>query len=89
MSTQSAKDFLKKIETDQTLHERLKAASNLESRQQIIQAAGFDFTLEEYKQAIEAVAVAAGKELTAEELEAVAGGLGIPERGKPFGSFIA
>ncbi|MDD2901326.1 MAG: Nif11-like leader peptide family natural product precursor [Syntrophales bacterium] len=77
MSIQAAKDFLKKIETDHALQEKLKAASGLESRQQIIQAAGFDFTLEEYKQAIEEAAAAAGKQLTAEELEAVAGGLGI------------
>ncbi|MDD2901325.1 MAG: Nif11-like leader peptide family RiPP precursor [Syntrophales bacterium] len=88
MSLQSAKDFLKKIETDEALHDRLKAASNLEARQQISKAAGFDFTLAEYRQAVEGTAAAAGQELTAEQLEAVAGGLGIPERGKPFGQII-
>jgi len=88
MSMQSAKDFLQKIKTDQALQEKVKAASGLEARQRIIEAAGFDFTLAEYKQAIEGAAAAAGKELSAEQLEAVAGGLGIPERGKPFGKII-
>ncbi|MDD2901327.1 MAG: Nif11-like leader peptide family RiPP precursor [Syntrophales bacterium] len=87
MSLQAARDYLKKIKTDQALQEKVKAATDLEARQRLIKAAGFDFTLAEYRQAIEGAAAAAGKELTAEQLEAVAGGLGIPERGKFPGEF--
>ncbi|RJR43270.1 MAG: Nif11-like leader peptide family natural product precursor [Deltaproteobacteria bacterium] len=76
MSVQSARDFLKKIKSDQGLQDRLEAAPGLEARQMIIKAAGFDFTLEEYKQVIEELAAAAGKELTPEELNKIAAGLG-------------
>ncbi len=76
MSVQSVRDFLKRIATDQALQDRLEAAPGLETRQTIIKAAGFDFILEEYKQVIEELAVAAGKELTPEELKKIAAGLG-------------
>jgi predicted ribosomally synthesized peptide with nif11-like leader len=76
MSVQSAKDFLEKIETDQVLKERLEAAPDLEARQQIVQEAGFDFTVEEFKQAVEELAAAAGQELTAKELQDIAAGGG-------------
>jgi predicted ribosomally synthesized peptide with nif11-like leader len=69
MSAQSAKDFLKRIETDQ-----LEAAADLEARRQIIKEAGFDFTVDEFKQAVAELAAAAGKELTPEELQEIAGG---------------
>lgn len=76
MSVQSAKDFLQKIETDQALKARLEAAPDVESRQQIVQEAGFDFTLAEFRQVVDEVTRAAGKQLTPEELELVTGGLG-------------
>ncbi|MDD2901330.1 MAG: Nif11-like leader peptide family RiPP precursor [Syntrophales bacterium] len=82
MSTQSARDFLKKIEADQALMARLKAAAGLEARQEILRAAGFDFTLAEYKQAVKEMAAAAGQQLTSEELEGIAGGLGSHFGGK-------
>jgi predicted ribosomally synthesized peptide with nif11-like leader len=76
MSIQSAKDFVQKIETDQALKERLEAAADHEARLQIIQAAGFDFTLEEFKQAVAELAAAAGQELSPEELKDIAAGTG-------------
>ncbi|MDD2901329.1 MAG: Nif11-like leader peptide family natural product precursor [Syntrophales bacterium] len=76
MSIQSARDFLQRIETDQPLQERLEAAADLEARRQIIRAAGFDFTLDEFKEATRELAAAAGRELTPEELQQVAGGSG-------------
>lgn len=76
MSIQSAKDFLERSETDQDLKDRLKTAADLEARRQIIQAAGFDFTLEEFKQAVDELAKAAGQELAPEELQKIAGGTG-------------
>jgi len=82
MSIDAARDFFKRIDTDKALQDRLEAASDLEARKKIIRAAGFDFTLTEYQQAVEEMAAAAGQPLTPEELQQVAGGLG-----KRFGYF--
>lgn len=76
MSMQSARDFIKKIEADRTLKERLEAAADMEARQKIVRAGGFDFTLEEFKLAAQELAAAAGRELTPDELLQVAGGTG-------------
>lgn len=76
MSVQSARDFIKKVEADQTLQERLEAAADLEARQRLVREAGFDFTLEEFSQAAQEVAAARGQEMSPEELEGVAGGAG-------------
>ncbi|MDD2901316.1 MAG: Nif11-like leader peptide family natural product precursor [Syntrophales bacterium] len=76
MSIQSAKDFLQKIETDQALKDQLAAAPDHEARQQIVRAAGFDFTVDEFKQAADELAKVAGQELTAEDLHEIAGGAG-------------
>jgi len=76
LSIQAARDFLKKIEADRTLQDRLAAEADLEARQQIIKTAGFGFTLAEYRQVIEELALARGKQLTPEELQKIVGGLG-------------
>jgi predicted ribosomally synthesized peptide with nif11-like leader len=76
MSLQSARDFIKRIETNLGLKERLEAAPDYEARQQIVQEAGFDFTVEEFKQAVEELAAAACQELTPEELQDIAAGAG-------------
>ncbi|RJR43256.1 MAG: Nif11-like leader peptide family natural product precursor [Deltaproteobacteria bacterium] len=76
MSVQSAKDFLKRIGADQAFKDRVAAAPDHEARQQIVKAAGFDFTLDEYKQMVDELAAATGQELTPEELQGVAGGVG-------------
>ena len=76
MSVQSAKEFLKRIETDEALQKKLEAVDNLETRQQLIREAGFDFTLAEYRQVVEEIAATAGQQLTPDELQQVAAGLG-------------
>ncbi|MDD2901331.1 MAG: Nif11-like leader peptide family natural product precursor [Syntrophales bacterium] len=76
MSIQSARDFLQKIENDKPLQDRLEAAPGLEARQKIVIAAGFDFTLKEFKQAVDELAKAAGRELTPQELGEIWGGSG-------------
>ncbi len=76
MSIQSAKDFITQIESDRTLQDRLKAAADDEARRQVIQAAGFDFTREEFKQAVAEISMAAGQELSREELDGIAAGAG-------------
>jgi predicted ribosomally synthesized peptide with nif11-like leader len=74
MSLQSAKDFLRSLETDKTLQDRLQAAPDLEARRRIVQAAGFDFSLDEFNQAVDELAQASSRELTPEDLEQIAGG---------------
>jgi predicted ribosomally synthesized peptide with nif11-like leader len=74
MSVQSARDFIKRIETDEDLKEQLEAAPDHETRRQIVQSAGFDFTEDEFKQMVDELAAAASQELTEEELQEVAGG---------------
>lgn len=76
MSVQSAKDFLNKIEADQALKDRLEAAADHETRRQIIKEAGYDFNLEDYKQAVAELAAAAGQELTPDDLQEIAAGAG-------------
>jgi predicted ribosomally synthesized peptide with nif11-like leader len=87
MSIQAAKDFIQKIETDTALKERLEAATDDAGRRQIVQAAGFDFTREEFKQAVVEISKAAGQELSPEELDGIAAGTGrvgwCPMHGKP------
>jgi predicted ribosomally synthesized peptide with nif11-like leader len=73
MSMQSAKDFLKKIKTDQALEKKLEAADP-KARPQIVKDAGFDFTREEFDTA--AKEMGGAQELSAEELQGVAGGAG-------------
>jgi len=75
MSVQSVKDFIKQLETDDVLKQRLEAAADDQTRRQIIQAAGFDFTPEEFKQAVAELAAVADKKLTPEELRNIAGGV--------------
>ena len=76
MSIESAREFIKQIETDQTLLGRLKAASGLDAQQQVIKEAGFDFTLDEYKQVVEELTLAGGQEISPEESQNIAAGLG-------------
>lgn len=66
--------------TDEAFRTQLEQAASKEERKQIMQAAGYDFTPEEWQAAI-AQAQASNStndEITNEELEAVAGGGLIP-----------
>jgi predicted ribosomally synthesized peptide with nif11-like leader len=76
MSVESARDFLLRVETDKALKDRLEAVPDLKSRWRIIQANGGDFSMEEFKQAVEEMKAASGQELTPEELRDIAGGGG-------------
>ncbi|MDD2901318.1 MAG: Nif11-like leader peptide family natural product precursor [Syntrophales bacterium] len=76
MSVQSARDFLKRIGADQAFKDRIAAAPDHEARQEMVRAAGFDFNLDELKEAVKEVAAAAGRELTPAELQDIAGGFG-------------
>jgi predicted ribosomally synthesized peptide with nif11-like leader len=71
MSTESAKALYSRLITDEGFRAQLEKAVNDEERQQILQAAGYEFTPEEWK----AASVTPQGELSEEQLETVAGGI--------------
>ena len=78
MSIESAKAFYSRMTTDQTFRTQLEQAGTREERQQILQAAGYDFTSEDWE-AVKAQfqASSTDSELSDAELTAVSGGKSI------------
>ncbi len=68
MSIEQAQAFIEKVKNDEDLAKRLNEAQDSESRLNIAKELGYDFTPEEARQASE--------QLSSDELEHVAGGLG-------------
>ena len=66
MSIEQAQAFMEKVKNDEDLQKRLKEAEDSETRLNIAKEMGYDFTLEEARQASE--------QLSPDELEQVAGG---------------
>lgn len=81
MSIESAKAFYSRMTTDQAFRTQLEQASTGEERQQILQAAGYDFTPEDWEAAKTQIQASnsANGELSDAELTAVSGGLSIPD----------
>ncbi len=80
MSLQAAKDFLQKLQSEQELKAKFQNAADEDARHQLAKAAGFDFTLEEFKQAVkEMLASGEDEELTADQLKKIAGGYASPD----------
>lgn len=76
MSITDAARFAKDLATDKDLVEKVKAkASGLASLVELGKTHGYNFTLDEIKQVVSG---AAKREMTDAELDAVAGGKGIP-----------
>jgi predicted ribosomally synthesized peptide with nif11-like leader len=69
MAQEDAKKFIEKFYSDKTLREKMKAAQNDEEKKKIAKDLGLSFTKEEFEKAYRA-----SKELSDEELDAVAGG---------------
>ena len=76
MSIESAKAFYSRMTTDEAFRTQLEQAASKEERQQIMQAAGYDFTPEQWEAATAQVqdSNAADSELSDTQLEAVSGG---------------
>jgi len=73
MSVDNAKKFYLKITTDEAFRTQLQNTAS-EERTTIIQAAGYEFTPEEWEVAAAQILENANRELDDAELEAVAGG---------------
>ena len=71
MSVESAKAFLQKVKSDEALGKKLQDAADDDARKAIASEAGADFTKEEMKEVMKA---ASSKELSDDDLDAVAGG---------------
>ena len=76
MSIASAKDFYQRMSEDDAFRTPFEALSTKEERQQLIKDAGYDFTADEWQQAmIEIQDTNSDEELSEEALEAIAGGV--------------
>ncbi|MBC6430120.1 Nif11-like leader peptide family natural product precursor [Nostoc sp. HG1] len=89
MSIESAKAFYSRMTTDETFRSQLEQATSIEERQQILQAAGYEFTSEEWEATkAEFQASNDSRELSDSELQAVSGGWMVqPVYGTPFNPF--
>ena len=75
MALKAAKELLKNLQSDLEFKAKLKGAADKSAWHQLAKAAGFDCTLEEYKQAVEEMTASREKgELTEDQLKNVAGG---------------
>jgi predicted ribosomally synthesized peptide with nif11-like leader len=76
MSIENAKAFYQRMTEDSEFRTPFEEASTKEERQQLIQDAGYDFTADEWEEAIAEIQAAdSNEELQEEELEAIAGGV--------------
>ena len=75
MSVESARAFYERIATDETFQKQLRNATNDDKRLDIILAAGYSFTQQEWEAAIAQISES-NDGISDAELEAVAGGLG-------------
>ena len=71
MSEEQLKSFLEKVKADASLQEKLKAAADADAALAIAKEAGFAITAEDIQ------SMKSATDLTDEELEGVAGGLGV------------
>jgi predicted ribosomally synthesized peptide with nif11-like leader len=76
MSVESAKAFYSRMTTDEVFRTQLEQAASKEERKQILQAASYEFTPEEWQAATAQIQDLnfAESELSDAELEAVSGG---------------
>lgn len=79
MSIKSAKAFYSRLTTDETFRTQLEQTVRDEERRQILQAAGYEFTREEWETTMAQLQASnsADGELNNAELQAVSGGIGI------------
>ena len=75
MSIKSAKAFYQRMTEDASFSAPFEADMTYEERQKLIKDSGYDFTAEEWNNAISEIQVTrSNEELKEEELEAIAGG---------------
>jgi predicted ribosomally synthesized peptide with nif11-like leader len=76
MTIENAKAFYQRMTEDSDFRTPFEEASTNEERQQLIKDAGYDFTTEEWQEAVAEIQAAdSNQELQEEELEAIAGGV--------------
>jgi predicted ribosomally synthesized peptide with nif11-like leader len=76
MSIENAKAFYQRMTEDSEFRTPFEEASAKDERQQLIKDAGYDFTAEEWQDAVAEIQAAdSNEELQEEELEAIAGGI--------------
>ncbi len=90
MSIENVKAFYAKMANDEAFRARIQSAKNKDECTQMVKAAGFEFTLEEFEEytsrllEINEIDKNSEEEINQKELEAVAGGLFIGD--SPIGA---
>lgn len=74
MSVENAQVFYERIATDEVLQKQLQSAASDEQRLEILQAAGYSFTLPEWEAALAKISKS-GDSISDAELDVIAGGL--------------
>ena len=75
MSIESARAFYQKVSTDEAFANQLRNADSPDQRRATIQAAGYDFTPEEWETVVDQIKQSNDQELSESQLEAVSGGI--------------
>lgn len=78
MSVESAKAFYERIATDEAFRTQHRNAATDDERREIVLAAGYNFTLEEWQSALAQISESSNGELSEAELTTVSGGVTLP-----------
>ena len=78
MSVESARAFYERMITDEAFRTQQQSAASDDERREIIQAAGYNFTPEEWEAAVAQISESSEGELSDAELTAVSGGVSLP-----------
>ena len=74
MTIESAKAFYERMLTDEAFRTQHQNAESDDERREVVLAAGYDFTPEEWETALAQISVSSDSELSDAELSAVSGG---------------
>ncbi len=79
MSVESARAFYERMITDEAFRTQHHRAATDDERREIVLAAGYNFTPEEWEAALTQISESSNGELSDAELTAVSGGVSLPD----------
>ena len=79
MSIESAKAFYERMITDEAFRTQHQSPATDDERREIVLAAGYNFTPEEWEAALTQISESSNGELSDAELTAVSGGVSLPD----------
>lgn len=75
MTVESARAFYERMDSDETFRTQFQTAASSDERRAILQAAGYDFTPEQWEAALAQISESSNEEFSEVELTAVSGGV--------------